>query len=75
MEAGWPGTVEDHKEYTFNLDEYLVTLEKPIGIRFAQREDGKVYVEVRLRRSSFFPLIRSDSSYDVLRVPLSSLLH
>lgn len=47
-ESGWHGTLEDQKEYSFNLDEYLVTLEKPIGIRFAQREDGKVYVEVRL---------------------------
>jgi hypothetical protein len=46
-ESGWQGTLEDQKEYSFNLDEYLVTLEKPIGIRFAQREDGKVYVEVR----------------------------
>jgi hypothetical protein len=57
-ESGWQGTLEDQKEYSFNLDEYLVTLEKPIGIRFAQREDGKVYVEVRLTACSLIALWR-----------------
>ncbi|KAG6541521.1 hypothetical protein Mapa_017043 [Marchantia paleacea] len=28
-----------------NLDEYMVTLDKPVGIRFAQTLSGKVYVE------------------------------
>ncbi|KAL2620982.1 hypothetical protein R1flu_001187 [Riccia fluitans] len=33
------------KPSKINLDEYMVTLEKPIGIRFAQTLSGKVYVE------------------------------
>ncbi|KAI5078415.1 hypothetical protein GOP47_0006086 [Adiantum capillus-veneris] len=31
--------------YNMNLSEYMLTLEKPLGIRFAQTLDGKVYVE------------------------------
>ncbi|KAL3681064.1 hypothetical protein R1sor_024020 [Riccia sorocarpa] len=33
------------KPSKINFDEYMVTLEKPIGIRFAQTLSGKVYVE------------------------------
>ncbi|KAG0561368.1 hypothetical protein KC19_9G059400 [Ceratodon purpureus] len=39
-----PGIVKVNK-FKINLDEYMVTLEKPIGIRFAQTLSGKVYVE------------------------------
>eukprot|EP00250_Pteridium_aquilinum_P014980 c22313_g2_i1 orf=278-2104(-) len=31
--------------YHINLSEYMLTLDKPLGIRFAQTLDGKVYVE------------------------------
>lgn len=31
--------------HRFNLDEYMVTLDKPVGIRFAQTDAGDVYVE------------------------------
>ncbi|MCO5584863.1 hypothetical protein L7F22_038795 [Adiantum nelumboides] len=31
--------------YNMNLNEYMLTLDKPLGIRFAQTLDGKVYVE------------------------------
>jgi hypothetical protein len=38
------GVVKNNR-FKINLDEYMVTLEKPIGIRFAQTLSGKVYVE------------------------------
>lgn len=31
--------------HVMNLDEYMVTLDKPIGIRFAQTLTGQVFVE------------------------------
>ena len=31
-------------ELKMNLNEYMVTLEKPLGIRFAKSADGKVFV-------------------------------
>lgn len=31
-------------EFKMNLNEYMVTLEKPLGIRFALSLDGKVFV-------------------------------
>lgn len=30
--------------FKMNLNEYMVTLEKPLGIRFALSADGKVFV-------------------------------
>ena len=39
--------------FKINLDEYMVTLEKPIGIRFAQTLSGKVYVEALAKKVNF----------------------
>jgi len=33
-----------NSSYKMNLNEYLVTLEKPLGIRFALTADGKIIV-------------------------------
>eukprot|EP00897_Mesotaenium_endlicherianum_P009222 jgi/Mesen1/8328/ME000046S07717 len=38
--------------FAFDLDEYMVTLEKPLGIRFAQTEAGKIYVEALARNGN-----------------------
>lgn len=38
------GVVKQNR-FKINLDEYMVTLEKPLGVRFAQTLNGKVYVE------------------------------
>jgi hypothetical protein len=37
------GIVTKNK-YKINLDEYMVTLDRPLGIRFAQTLDGKIFV-------------------------------
>ena len=34
----------DQSVYKMNLNEYMVTLEKPLGIRFALSVDGKIFV-------------------------------
>lgn len=36
-------------EYKMNLNEYMVTLDKPLGIRFALSLDGKVFVHALLK--------------------------
>lgn len=46
------GVVKTNK-YKINLDEYMVTLEKPIGIRFAQTLSGNVYVEALAKKVKF----------------------
>lgn len=38
--------------YKMNLSEYMVTLDKPLGIRFAQTLDGKVYVEALAKQGN-----------------------
>lgn len=38
--------------YGMNLNEYMVTLDKPLGIRFAQTLDGKVYVEALAKQGN-----------------------
>ncbi|KAJ7521548.1 hypothetical protein O6H91_19G059000 [Diphasiastrum complanatum] len=35
-----------------NLNEYMVTLEKPIGIRFVQTLDGQIYVQALAKRGN-----------------------
>lgn len=42
--------------YKMNLNEYMVTLEKPLGIRFALSVDGKIFVH-SLKRGVFHFLI------------------
>lgn len=44
-----------------NLNEYMVTLEKPLGIRFALSVDGKVFVH-SLKRGVFPSLFQFSSS-------------
>ncbi|KAG0456188.1 hypothetical protein HPP92_023976 [Vanilla planifolia] len=34
----------DAAAYKMNLNEYMVTLERPLGVRFALSLDGKVFV-------------------------------
>lgn len=34
----------DSPSFRMNLNEYMVTLEKPLGIRFALSSDGKIFV-------------------------------
>ncbi|KAJ1381863.1 hypothetical protein SESBI_44786, partial [Sesbania bispinosa] len=36
--------MSDNSAFKMNLNEYLVTLEKPLGIRFALTADGKIIV-------------------------------
>lgn len=43
------GVVKKNR-FKINLDEYMVTLEKPIGICFAQTLSGKVYVEALAKK-------------------------
>lgn len=43
------GVVKKNR-FKINLDEYMITLEKPIGIRFAQTLSGKVYVEALAKK-------------------------
>ena len=47
-----PGVVKNNK-FKINLDEYMVTLDKPIGIRFAQTLSGKVFVEALAKQVGF----------------------
>ena len=47
-----PGVVKTNK-FKINLDEYMVTLDKPIGIRFAQTLSGKVFVEALAKQVGF----------------------
>lgn len=35
---------DSSSSFKMNLNEYMVTLEKPLGIRFALSVDGKVFV-------------------------------
>lgn len=35
---------DSSSSFKMNLNEYMVTLEKPLGIRFALSADGKVFV-------------------------------
>lgn len=39
--------------FKMNLNEYMVTLEKPLGIRFALSVDGKIFVHA-LKKGVFF---------------------
>lgn len=47
--------------FKMNLNEYMVTLEKPLGIRFALSVDGKIFVHA-LKKGVIF------LSYLVLRI-------
>eukprot|EP00249_Psilotum_nudum_P004252 c17796_g1_i1 orf=370-2274(-) len=38
--------------HRMNFNEYMVTLDKPLGIRFVQTLDGKVYVEALVRQGN-----------------------
>ena len=38
------GSSSGNPVYKMNLNEYMVTLDKPLGIRFALSLDGKVFV-------------------------------
>jgi hypothetical protein len=46
------GVVTKNK-YKINLDEYMVTLDRPLGIRFAQTLDGKIFVEALAKQVSW----------------------
>jgi len=46
------GIVTKNK-YKINLDEYMVTLDRPLGIRFAQTLDGKIFVEALAKQVSW----------------------
>lgn len=54
-------------EFKMNLNEYMVTLDKPIGIRFAISVDGKVFVHALLKGVMVL-------FFDVCVVDLSCLL-
>jgi hypothetical protein len=45
------GVVTKNK-YKINLDEYMVTLDRPLGIRFAQTLDGKIFVEALAKQGN-----------------------
>lgn len=44
--------------FKMNLNEYMVTLEKPLGIRFALSVDGKIFVHA-LKKGVIFPFLVS----------------
>ncbi|KAI4389094.1 hypothetical protein MLD38_001357 [Melastoma candidum] len=47
--SGIRATLRDPAPSRINLNEYMVTLEKPLGIRFAMAADGRVYVHALKR--------------------------
>ncbi|KAK4760314.1 hypothetical protein SAY87_005207 [Trapa incisa] len=51
--ASWRGQVcamsSENPLFRMNLNEYMVTLEKPLGIRFALSSDGKIFVHALKR--------------------------
>lgn len=57
------GVVKNNR-FKINLDEYMVTLDKPIGIRFAQTLSGKIFVEALAKNVGpfYFPPVCAGSN-------------